>query len=389
MIINCFLHNKKPINLLHENLDFFFFGKKKISFGICPKCGHIFQSQTISRRELNIHYKKMQLHIDDLGKPSVQKKRSVQRHLSIIKHEMFNFPKSVLEVSSMNSYNLMQFKKNGAKFVEVLEPNENVAKSLSKEKYIKVHNTKIENVSIKKKYDLIILTHVLEHLFNPLKALKNCYKLQKINQKLLVEVPLFEKVENCPVVTLHHEHLHYFSENTLIELLTRAGYEPDYIEKIYKSTPFPFITIVATKKNKVKVIKSNDFKRQLSSLKNYIYQAKKGWKKINSYLNKFKDDRPTYLFGAGLFTPQFLHYTNVSKKFNIEAIIDSSPIKQKGFIGKYNILKPNLKFLKPKSKIIISSDSCQESIYEFIKKWEKRGFKIITLFKRNKLIKNF
>tara|TARA_B110000971_G_C19986994_1_gene490068 strand:+ start:36 stop:323 length:288 start_codon:yes stop_codon:yes gene_type:complete len=74
MIINCFLHNKKPINLLHENLDFFFFGKKKISFGICPKCGHIFQSQTISRRELNIHYKKMQLHIDNLGKPSVQKK---------------------------------------------------------------------------------------------------------------------------------------------------------------------------------------------------------------------------------------------------------------------------------------------------------------------------
>ena len=146
MIINCFLHNKKPINLLHENLDFFFFGKKKISFGICPKCGHIFQSQTISRRELNIHYKKMQLHIDNLGKPSVQKKRSVQRHLSIIKHEMFNFPKSVLEVSSMNSYNLMQFKKNGAKFVEVLEPNENVAKSLSKEKYIKVHNTKIEKV---------------------------------------------------------------------------------------------------------------------------------------------------------------------------------------------------------------------------------------------------
>ena len=123
----------------------------------------------------------MLLYFDNLGKPSLQKIRSVQRHLSIIKHEMFNFPKSVLEVSSMNSYNLMQFKKNGAKFVEVLEPNENVAKSFLKEKNIKVHNVKIENVSIKKKFDLIILTHVLEHLFNPLKALKNCYKLQKIN----------------------------------------------------------------------------------------------------------------------------------------------------------------------------------------------------------------
>ena len=57
--MNCFLHNKKPINLLHEDLDFFFFGKKKISFGICPKCGHIFQSKTVSRRESNNHYKKI------------------------------------------------------------------------------------------------------------------------------------------------------------------------------------------------------------------------------------------------------------------------------------------------------------------------------------------
>ena len=56
--------------------------------------------------------------------------------------------------------------------------------------------------------------------------------MQKINQKLLVEVPLFEKVENYPVASLHLEHLHYFSENTLIEILTKAGYEPDYIEKI-------------------------------------------------------------------------------------------------------------------------------------------------------------
>ena len=56
-------------------------------------------------------------------------------------------------------------------------------------------NSTIEKFNFKKKYDLIIMSHVLEHLFDPLKALKKCSKSQNVGQHILVEVPLFENVE--------------------------------------------------------------------------------------------------------------------------------------------------------------------------------------------------
>ena len=50
------------------------------------------------QRTLAFHY----FIIDNIQKPSPEKKSSVERHLSIVKHEMINFPSSVLEVSSLN-----------------------------------------------------------------------------------------------------------------------------------------------------------------------------------------------------------------------------------------------------------------------------------------------
>jgi len=379
----CYLHKKNPINLITEFQDYYFFGKTLLKFGICSQCGHIFQSHTVSYKKLDTHYKKMLIYYDNIKKPTLQKITSVKRHLSIIKHEMKTFPKRVLEVSSMNPYNLLQFKKNGSKYIEALEPNSRVSMSLKNKFDIKVHNCKIENYNSEKKYDLIILTHVLEHIFDPLKALKTCYKIQKFDQKILVEVPLFEKVENYKVGALHLEHLQYFSEATLIETLTKSGYQPEYISKIYNSTPFPFITILASKKKNLNVIKSLDYKSQLKNIKQYIFLSKNHWKKIDLFLNKFIGEKPIYLYGAGFFTSNLLHYTSVSKKFNIEAIIDSSPIKQGKTLANYKIIAPKLKNLKPKSIIIIASESCQDSIYESIKRLKSRGFLIVRLFRNN------
>ena len=113
----CFLHKKNPINLISEFQNYYFFGKTLLKFGICPQCGHIFQSHTVSFKKLETHYKKMLVYYDNIKKPTSQKITSVKRHLSIINHEMKTFPKNVLEVSSMNPYNLLQFKKNGAQNV--------------------------------------------------------------------------------------------------------------------------------------------------------------------------------------------------------------------------------------------------------------------------------
>ena len=105
---------------------------------------------------------------------------------------------------------------------------------------------------------------------------------------------------------MHLEHLHYFSENNLIQLIALAGYEIDNISKIFKSTEFPFITIVATKRKGLKPLKINNYNENLVSLKKYIKNSKINWKKIKKKIDKVANNKNLYLYGAGSFTSQLL-----------------------------------------------------------------------------------
>ena len=119
---------------------------------------------------------------DNLYKPTQDKIKSVKRHINIVKDEIKKFPKSVLEVGVFNTYNLKQFKKNGSKIVNGLEPSKKVSKIINSTENIKIFGGNIENFNFKINYDLIIMSHVLEHFYDPLKVLKNVSKIKnKIN----------------------------------------------------------------------------------------------------------------------------------------------------------------------------------------------------------------
>ena len=114
MIRKCFLDNSKSKNFLHENFKMFFFGKIKLSFGICKKCGLVYQTKTVKPKEMQNYYNNLSLAYDNLYTPTKDKIKSVKRHINIIKDEIKQFPRSVLEISCLNSYVLKQFKKKGS-----------------------------------------------------------------------------------------------------------------------------------------------------------------------------------------------------------------------------------------------------------------------------------
>ena len=43
------------------------------------------------------------------------------------------------------------------------------------------------------------------------------------------------------------EHLNYFSEGTLLELLSKAGYSPQFVGKYFYNENYPVITVIAKK----------------------------------------------------------------------------------------------------------------------------------------------
>lgn len=79
-------------------------------------------------------------------------------------------------------------------------------------------------------YTLIVCSNVLEHVPFPAEVLSEISKAMKKNTVLYLEVP-FEEVMRNPEVKLPyakkhwHEHINFFSENSLIELARRVGLE--------------------------------------------------------------------------------------------------------------------------------------------------------------------
>ncbi len=400
----CLFGHKKSFKILSEKLEMFSFGKKELNFSICKDCGFIFQSKTVEPSEMKNYYKKSIVAFDNLYKPTRDKVKSVNRHINIIKDEMSVFPKSVLEISCLNSYVLKQFKKNGTKIIEGLEPSKIVANGLKNKEKIKIHNTSIEKFNFKKSYDLIILTHVLEHLFDPLNVLKKCFKSQKNDQYVLLEVPLFDNIESYPNGTFFLEHLSYFSENNFLKLVELSGYKTVYISKTFESTVLPFITVVAKKSekknkngnlwfndfksfknfqlkdnSKIK-IQNKDFRKQNNNLKKFLRINNSLWSKINKRINKFDKKKSIYIYGAGFHGSQLLFYTDIEKKFTIEGFIDSSKAKDGGYIGKYKIFNPFSNKIKLSSNIVICSNYSESAIYKSLYRLRKKGMKTYRIY---------
>lgn len=385
----CVFHRTKgckinrPVKLITEKLKMFYFGQRKIGFAVCKSCGLVFQSPSPSHKEIIKYYIKISNYFDNYYKPTPDKIKSVNRHINIVKDEINKFPEKVLEVSLLNLYNLNQFKKNGSKTIEGLEPSKIIAKNIRRKHKIVVHNSTIEEFNFKKKYDLIIMSHVLEHLFDPLKALKKCSKSQNVGQHILVEVPLFQNIENVVNGSLYLEHLYYFSENNFLELISNAGYKAIYVSKIIESTSIPFITVIAKKIKKQELFVSNDTKEQIINLIKYKNKNIKIWKNLQKKINKFEKKKPIYLYGAGYHTSQLLFYTNIEKKFKILGILDSAKVKHFGKLGNYSILPPKINMLNQKSNIIICSLFSEEIIFNSLKHFRKKGIKTYKLYGKN------
>jgi SAM-dependent methyltransferase len=76
-------------------------------------------------------------------------------------------------------------------------------------------------------YACIILSHVLEHFHEPLRALEICHAAIQPGGTLLVEVPNVLNPDRQKRLSswFRPEHLYYFSEATLRWFLARAGFE--------------------------------------------------------------------------------------------------------------------------------------------------------------------
>jgi len=76
-----------------------------------------------------------------------------------------------------------------------------------------------DKISYSDEYDIIFCEQVLEHVWEPQKALSNLYKMLKRGGWLVVSTPFLVKIHKCP------EDYWRFTPNCLGRMLTEAGFK--------------------------------------------------------------------------------------------------------------------------------------------------------------------
>ena len=196
---------------------------------------------------------------------------------------------SVCEIGAGGGTNLIPFKRMGKEVAGFDYSKELV--SLGRKKGINISQGSIEDME--ESYDLIMLIHVLEHFLNPVEQLKNLRNYCK--KYLFIEIP--GMVNQAP--SLQNAHFYYFSLNTLLYCICRAGFKivdyrtietNDYIMALFEKNSGSFYDYDFTKEigRVLRIIRK--FKSR-NMVKNIIKSLPFGEKILDGFKSFFKKEK--------------------------------------------------------------------------------------------------
>lgn len=169
--------------------------------------------------------------------------------------EILNTNKTILEIGSGHGEAIYNFDKIGYN-VTGIEPDKTNVSFINK----KLTNSicmigKAENISFDKKFDIIWLNHVFEHLSKPIEFLNKIESVLDQHGFIFIEVPSVERVNDWRKFN-SAPHAYNYSKQSLINISKKANY------KIIKCDYFRPPTIIEGGINKIsmKFLKKDYFK---------------------------------------------------------------------------------------------------------------------------------
>lgn len=204
---------------------------------------------------------------------------------------------------------------------ELAKVKKSQIKNNKKVKYI----NKSINQSIVKKYIVkktsFVHSHVLEHLYSPIKTLRNILKIKQID-KMIFSIPNLKMyLQNRYTNLINFEHTYLITEEVLKKMLEIVNF------KIKKKKYFRehSIFIYAEKSKNIKKCTILNLKKYQKRYKDMINFYKKKTLVMNKIFLK-KNKNNNFLFGAHVFSQFLINMGLKEDKFN--CILDNSPGKQ-------------------------------------------------------------
>lgn len=175
---------------------------------------------------------------------------------------------------------------------------------------------------IEKTYDYVILSHVLEHIYDPKKFIDTIKRYINKDGYLYIEVPnadgYYETHQSYGMLQeINIEHINFFTPVSLVKFMLNCGFTTECIKTGYFNL---------NNKCDYPVIRSL-FK--LSSINSFESYIEDGQQQLSSIINMLPaTDKNVIVYGCGQYLYKLIRV--LKTKYNIPAIIDDNP----NFIGK-------------------------------------------------------
>jgi len=183
-------------------------------------------------------------------------------------------------------------------------------------------------------YDCVIMSHVFEHLYNPIDVVN---KLNSINE-IFISVPNLKKcLETDNISFIHNEHTFYFEESDLIKLFRTHILNNKYYFKnhsIFFHFVLPSRSVKSEDVNKIVVENSE------SRVTKLIQYFKNREERLSNVVLKNK----TFIVPSGHFGSMIYYYNKF--KDNIIGFIDNDKEKQNKYLYGTNCLTYSFDILK-------------------------------------------
>ena len=244
----------------------------------------------------------------------------------------------------------------------------------------------LEKFNTGKKYDLIVMLMVFEHLKNPLRVLKNILNSSHSKTKLLIEVPIIENGFTNDINGFFSAgHLTHFSRASLQNFFIKSGWE---ILRVDEQVSYNGTRVLATPAKKIELFQPV-IKNDIETLYSYLQHWYKVVQTIDKKLSNIEKKEKYIIWGAGLHTEFLFNKTSFFRR-NKQAkflFFDSDPAKIGRTLRGVPIVSPfcKKKKISTDTPIVISSYRGEESMKkECIKQgWSESS--VISLYEHYKL----
>ena len=314
-----------------------------LSYGYCNKCNIIQLNELI---ELNVLYenghnyqvvgdtwKQYFSQFTELLMPYIKKKNILE----------IGCPSGKI-ANNCNDYNLWN----------IIDPN---VKIFDNKKINSISNFFDEKSSFDFNIDVIVHSHLFEHIYDPISFLNNCYNILVENGYMIFGVPNMEYIMKNNISLFFgvmFEHNIFYSVSNIIKMLEQTNFK--IIDVSFYNNHSIFFKVQKTNSSGCKYTLTNNvfstdnlnLKEQFMENIMYYDNRIKTW--IN-YIDTKNDNKVIYIFGASYNTSLLLH--KISNLINIKGILDNCVEKQGQYFYGYNykILSPTI--LKKENAIVI------------------------------------